>query len=275
MSHAVTAHSGDKAIIGSWVFGLDSKGATIIGRVAELLIGEKSLVTLEQFICTDVLHPDFGWPVIRRPNGTEITAGKGESHVVLEAKSIQFICSVQHDCRMGNCKPGISRAERQEREETNRQTMLIKHADDDQFVLNMSALHNFAKLRRVLPQSVTKLKVLHEDRLKFHKEMATQARSIRIKKRKKTADKRRQTAEAKRKDAELAAAAAAEAEEALRRAEEGEDDSDEDEREPEECQDEPQDAPEFDNNVSKEDEDDLEESNAGRSVTRQGKRRRC
>ncbi|KAF7334362.1 FAD-binding-3 domain-containing protein [Mycena sanguinolenta] len=100
MGHAVTARSGDKAIIGSWVFGLDSKGATVIGRVAELLVGEKSLATVEQFICTDKLHPEFGWPVIRRPNGAEITNGQGQSHIVLDTTSLQFICSVQHDCRM-------------------------------------------------------------------------------------------------------------------------------------------------------------------------------
>ncbi|KAJ7706508.1 hypothetical protein B0H14DRAFT_3099671 [Mycena olivaceomarginata] len=176
MGQAVTAQSGDKAIVGSWVFGLDSKGDTVIGRVAELLVGEKMLATLEQFICTDRGHPEFGWPVIRRPNG--------QSHVVLEAKSVQFICSVQHDCR-------ISHKERQEREETNRETMLIKHADDDQFVLNMSALHNFAKLRRVLPHSLTKLTALHEDRAKFHKEMTAQASSIRTKKAKE--DRRKKT----------------------------------------------------------------------------------
>ncbi|KAJ7846194.1 hypothetical protein B0H14DRAFT_3086308 [Mycena olivaceomarginata] len=214
MGQAVTAQSGDKAIVGSWVFGLDSKGGTVIGRVSELLVGEKMLATLEQFICTDKRHPEFGWPVIRRPNGAEITGGRGQSHVVLEAKFVQFICSVQHDCCMGNCKLGISHKERQEREETTRETMLIKHADDDQFVLNMSALHNFAKLRR--------LTALHGDRAKFHKEMTAQASSIRTKKRKKTAEKRRATAAAKRQEAELAATAAAKAEADLRRAEEGE-----------------------------------------------------
>ncbi|KAF7334361.1 hypothetical protein MSAN_02375500 [Mycena sanguinolenta] len=153
--------------------------------------------------------------------------------------------------------------------------MLIKHADDDQFVLNMSALHNFTKLRRVLPQSLTRLKALHEDRPKFHKEMTAQASSIRIKKRKKIAEKRRQTAEAKRKEAELAAAAAAEAEEALRRAEEGEDDSEEDEQEPNEHQNELQAILESDNDVPEsEAEDEIEESNVATSRCGR-KRRRC
>jgi hypothetical protein len=205
MFQVVTAQSGDQAVFGAWAFALDSKGANIIGRVAELLVGERSIATLEQFICTDQLHPEFRWPVLHRPNGAEIIAGQGQSQIVLETKTIQFVCSVQHDCRMGNCKPGISRKERQEREETNRSTMLIKHSDDDQFVLNMSRLHNFVKLCRLLLQPLTKLTLLHEDRLEFHKEMAAQASSVRKKKRKKTADKRRETGAAKRREAELAA----------------------------------------------------------------------
>jgi hypothetical protein len=168
MGQAVTAQSGDQAVVGAWAFALDSKGANIIGRVAELLVGERSIATLAQFICTDQLHLEFRWPVLCRPNGAEIIAGRGQPHI----ETIQFVCSVQHDCRMGNCKQGISRKERQERGETNRSTMLIKHSDDDQFLLNMSRLHDFVKLCRLLPQPLTKLTLLHEDRLEFHKEMA-------------------------------------------------------------------------------------------------------
>ncbi|KAJ7784788.1 hypothetical protein B0H14DRAFT_3163919 [Mycena olivaceomarginata] len=86
----------------------------------------------------------------------------------------------------------------------------------------MSGLHNFVKLCRILPLPLTKLTLLHQDRVEFHKEMASRASTIRTKKRKKTSDKRREAAAAKRREAELAAKAAAEAEEALRRVEEGE-----------------------------------------------------
>ncbi|KAJ7798009.1 hypothetical protein B0H14DRAFT_3546391 [Mycena olivaceomarginata] len=202
MGQAVTAQSGDKAIVGSWVFGLDSKGDTVIGRVAELLVGEKMLATLEQFICTDRGHPEFGWPVIRRPNGAEITGGRGQSHVVLEAKSVHMTV-VWETASQASVIRSAKNAKK-----TNWETMLIKHADDDQFVLNMSALHNFAKLRRH-PNKKAK-----EDRRK-----------------------RRATAAAKRQEAELAATAAAEAEAALRRAEEGEE-SENSEEEPETNQEE-------------------------------------
>ncbi|KAJ6592424.1 hypothetical protein B0H19DRAFT_1204789 [Mycena capillaripes] len=256
MGQVLTAQSGDKAVIGSWVFARNSKGVTVIGRVSELWVGEKSFIMLEHFICTDQPHPDFGWPVLRRPNGAEIISGQGRSYIVLEAKFVQFVCSVQHDCRMGSCKPGISRKERQEREETNRDTMLIKHSDDDQFILNMSALHNFFRLRRVLPQSLTKLTASHEDRLEFHKKMAAQASSTCTKKRKKTAEKRRATAAAKRTEAELAAVVALEAEEALRCSEEGDDDSDEQQ----EHEGEAQAAPDSDKDSERDTEEEEERS---------------
>jgi hypothetical protein len=236
----LTANSGDKIVLGSWVFALDPKGETVIGRVSELLVGEKSLVTLEQFICSKNLHPEFGWPILRRPNGAEITGGRGQSFVVLDAKSIQFVCSVQHDCRKGSCKPSIIRKEVQEREETHRTTMLIKHSDDDHFIILMAGLHNFVHVCRVLPRSLTELKPLHKDRVAFHKEMALQAQGLGTQKRTKTAEKRRATAAAKKRAAEEAAAAAAEAaaaaaeaEEAVRRAERGEElpDDDDDDKE--------------------------------------------
>jgi hypothetical protein len=75
--------------------------------------------------------------------------------------------------------------------------MLIKHSDDDQFILNMSTLHNFVQLCWVLPQSLTKLTASHEDPLGFHKKMAAQASSTRTKNGKKTAEKRCATAAAK------------------------------------------------------------------------------
>jgi hypothetical protein len=190
MGQVVTAQSRDKAAIGSWVFIRNSKGTMVIGRVSELWVDEKSFIMLEHFICTDQPHLDFGWPVLCRPNGAEIICGQGQSYIVLKAKSVQFICSVQHDCQIGSCKPKISRKERQERKEMNWDTMLIKHSNNDQFILNMSTLHNFVQLCKVLPQSLTKLTASHEDHLGFHKKMAAQASSTRTKKRKKTTEKR-------------------------------------------------------------------------------------
>ncbi|KAJ7085866.1 hypothetical protein C8R43DRAFT_909119 [Mycena crocata] len=218
----VTAQNGDRASKMCWVFADIEDGnskTTILGRVCEIVSGTKSLVTLERFVYTTQRHPEYGWPLIRRPRGTEITHDKINSFVVVNAVSIRFVCSVQHDCRRGKCQPSVMGKERQEREETSRDLCLIQHSDDDFFVLNMTALHNFTNLCNVLPQSLTELRLLHADREAFHKEIATKAQSLGTQKRQKTAEKRRATAARKREAAEKAAAEAAEAEKAARRAE--------------------------------------------------------
>ncbi|KAJ7790673.1 hypothetical protein B0H14DRAFT_2396281, partial [Mycena olivaceomarginata] len=83
---------------------------------------------------------------------------------------VQHLCCVEHDCWKGDCQPTLKSREFQEREATNWEISLIKHADDDHFVLNLSALHNFVHVCRALPQHVTALKPLIQDHVEFHKE---------------------------------------------------------------------------------------------------------
>ncbi|KAF8206123.1 hypothetical protein K438DRAFT_1507254, partial [Mycena galopus ATCC 62051] len=90
---------------------------------------------------------------------------------------IQFIISVQHDCQMGNCQPAVVGKEQQEPEETNRHKSLIGHTDDDIFIINMSALHNFTKLCHVLPSTLTQLKPLFPERKEFHVKVVQKARA--------------------------------------------------------------------------------------------------
>ncbi|KAJ7487204.1 ASST-domain-containing protein [Mycena galericulata] len=242
--YAIT-QTGDRASTMSWVFA-DVDKQPVLGRVAEILSGPKNLVTLERFIYTEEPHPEFGWPTVRRPRGTEITVQKMSSFLVLEAKSIRFICSVQHDCRHGECQPSIIGKERQEREDTTRDRSLVSHRDDDHFVLNMAGIHNFMELRRALPMSLTILKPLHTDRTAFHKEISTRAQSLGMQKRKQTAERRRATAARKKEEAAKAAELAAEAEAAAKRAEEEGEMDDEDDVN-------------YDEGHASEDEDELED----------------
>ncbi|KAJ7780113.1 hypothetical protein DFH07DRAFT_1026009 [Mycena maculata] len=55
----LTTQTGDKVMVDSWVVALDSTGKSVLGRISELLIGDKSLVTLEQFMRTRERHPDY------------------------------------------------------------------------------------------------------------------------------------------------------------------------------------------------------------------------
>jgi hypothetical protein len=95
---------------------------------------------------------------------------------------------------------------------------LIKHNDNDHFILNLGGFHNFVRICRVLPASLTDLKPLIEDWVAFHKTASSTAQRARKNQRKRTAARRRETAQTKKREAELAAAeaerAAAEVEEA-------------------------------------------------------------
>ncbi|KAJ7055231.1 hypothetical protein C8F01DRAFT_1063097 [Mycena amicta] len=208
----VVAKSGDQVKTRTWVFARDANDKLIMGRVAEIIasVGSKGVayITLERFLITESRHPTFDWPVIRRPNGHEITQESVASFLILKAGDIEFACSVQHDCRRGKCKPSVMGKQRQEREDTSHDMLLIKHQDDDHFVLNMGSTHNFVDLMRALPPHLYKLKPLHIDRLAFHSSIANKARSLRTTARAKTAAKRRDTAAAKKKKAEEAAAEA-------------------------------------------------------------------
>jgi hypothetical protein len=221
---SASTDSGDNAPLGSWVFCRDSGGKTIIGRVHELLIGPRSLVTIERFILTSEPHVDFGWPVLRRPHGSEITEQDIASYLVLDTISLQHLCSVQHDCRMGDCQPTFSAREFQEREATGRETHLIKHTDDDHFILNLSAFHNFVRVCRALPRRFTELSPIILDRVEFHKQASLKAQAVRTTKRQQAATKKRERAEVKKREA-------AEAEAAAQRAEDPNAENEEDEEE--------------------------------------------
>ncbi|KAJ6548781.1 hypothetical protein B0H19DRAFT_1211584 [Mycena capillaripes] len=242
---------GDRVSKMSWVFA-DFDGKPVLGRITEILSGSNALITLEHFVYTEEAHPEFGWPTVRRPRGTEITVQKLPSFLVLEAKSIRFVCSVQHDCRHGECQPSVMGKQRQERQDTTLDRSLISHHDDDHFVLNMAGIHNFMELRRVLPQALTTLKPLNVDRVGFHKDISMRAQSLGTQKRTQTAERRRATTAKKKEEAAKAAELAAVAEAAARRAEADEeiyDEVDEPDR------DEPEDEDEHEGHSSEDEEE--------------------
>ncbi|KAF7303406.1 hypothetical protein MIND_00569000 [Mycena indigotica] len=111
----VIAQSGDRVKEHTWVFTRDMDRNPVLGRVKEIVgAANSAIVTLEQFVCTETRHPDFQWPVVRRPNGSEITAGK-TSFFVVDGLDLLFSCSVQHDCKKAGCRPSVVGKQRQER----------------------------------------------------------------------------------------------------------------------------------------------------------------
>ncbi|KAJ7321385.1 hypothetical protein DFH08DRAFT_1034003 [Mycena albidolilacea] len=90
----------------------------------------------------------------------------------------------------------------------HRDICLIKHDDDDHFILNMGGFHSFVRICRVLPASLTDVEPLIKDRVAFHKTASAKAQRARRNQRKRTAARKQETAQAKKWEAELAAAEA-------------------------------------------------------------------
>ncbi|KAJ3713977.1 hypothetical protein DFJ43DRAFT_1043883 [Lentinula guzmanii] len=168
-SPKVIAATGDSCKIGSWVFAkngeLQKQDMWIIGRITEILLqegsaGSSGLITIEQFDLGTNIHEDFQCPILRR-SASSIS-------VSVHSSDVQFRFSAQHDCRLGNCQPTRRVNQIQERVITERVQQLLEHTDDDNFIVNMYALHNAAVLREALPRSLWKPVPLYDNRRLRH-----------------------------------------------------------------------------------------------------------
>ncbi|KAF7304084.1 hypothetical protein MIND_00639900 [Mycena indigotica] len=187
----IIAKNGDVIRSGSWVYASNAFGKPILGRVVEILVGAMTVVGIEQFVCTEQLHADLGWPVIRRPRGEDITrdgidmtADKGDAN--------QW-------CWEENDRNARKRLERSCWFGTQMMNILFS------IWRAYTTLWSFAAF---LPAHFTHLKPLHEDRWSFHNETAAKAKQLRMTNRDKAAEKRRAKAAEKKKQAEQAAAEA-------------------------------------------------------------------
>ncbi|KAJ7756797.1 hypothetical protein DFH07DRAFT_773023 [Mycena maculata] len=149
------------------------------------------LVTIEHFLVSEELHPDFEMPVLQRPVGPSLRL------ITVQADAIRFRFSAQHDCRLVDCQPTALHPIVQERQETAQSTKLISHGDDDHFIVNMAALHNATLLRRALPIALTVPRPLYSDRKAHHYGIAVGLRVSQVMKRARTQEKRKATMAAK------------------------------------------------------------------------------
>ncbi|KAJ7062516.1 hypothetical protein C8F01DRAFT_986105 [Mycena amicta] len=190
---SMTAESGDICKEKSWICARDktaSSTSVYFGRVLEILSSEDgkfNVVTFEQFLVSERLHPQFGMPVLHRPDAS------GEHRICIPSTSILFRFSAEHDCRMAGCQPTAVRAVIQERVATSRTTSLLEHADNEHFLVNMTALHNATLLRRVLPRALTVPRPIYIDRRMHHSELAAVLRVSQKSRRVETQAKRRNT----------------------------------------------------------------------------------
>ncbi|KAJ7073776.1 hypothetical protein C8F01DRAFT_1271598 [Mycena amicta] len=205
---SVTAQSGDVCKEGSWICAENqttSPTGVYFGRVLEILSsedGESSVVTFEEFLVSERLHPQFEMPALHRPDtlGTQsicVPSNVGffldHTHTLTVFRLSCFVFSAEHDCRMAGCQPTAVRAVIQERIATSRTISLLEHTDNEHFLVNMTALHNATLLRRVLPRALTVPRPIYIDRRTHHSELAAVLRVSQKSRRAETQAKRRIT----------------------------------------------------------------------------------
>ncbi|KAJ7853254.1 hypothetical protein B0H13DRAFT_2284179 [Mycena leptocephala] len=182
---ALTAQSGDICSLKALKF--VSQNVLIIRRVLELLTPVSGapdvptgLVTLENFLVSKELHPDYDMPVLRWPAELDLRI------IMVLSDSLLFHFSVRHDCRLADCQPTAFRRVVQERQETSQTAPLIAHADDNHFCINMAAIHI-----QHIPRPI------YLDRKADHYGIATHLQVSQTMKRARTQEKRKATLAAK------------------------------------------------------------------------------
>ncbi|KAL7280426.1 hypothetical protein ACG7TL_005354 [Trametes sanguinea] len=185
---SVVSRHGDECRQGSWVFAL-YQNTTVVGRIVHILkpaiqgSAHLDLVVIKQYTVLNTRHPVFHMPELRHE------AGKPQ-HTVVLARDVLFNVNVQHNCRDSGCTANDRRIVRQERRETNLTTPVIKHVDDDLYLLNTHALHHAALVRKALPRELTKPIPYINDRVDAHKRIAVELRAAHEVRRKRDADAR-------------------------------------------------------------------------------------
>ncbi|KAJ3782266.1 hypothetical protein GGU10DRAFT_275927 [Lentinula aff. detonsa] len=182
----VVAQSGDICAIGSW--------AIVQEENVRNSRASHGVVTLERFQLGADIHEDFKCPILHR----QIP----QSYVAVASTAVKFRFSAQHDCRLANCQPTRHTRQIQERQVTERTQLLLQHSDDDNFVVNMYALHNAMLLRQALPRELSQPIPLYSDRQLRHAEVARILVVDQAKKRAHTQEKTQATRKRKKEEAE-------------------------------------------------------------------------
>ncbi|KAF8172341.1 hypothetical protein K438DRAFT_1448186, partial [Mycena galopus ATCC 62051] len=61
---------------------------------------------------------------------------------------LESAVNLQHDCYRGKCGPHGTSPIIQEREKTTKTKSIIRHTDDNYFIINTTSLHNYRQISR-------------------------------------------------------------------------------------------------------------------------------
>ncbi|THH15683.1 hypothetical protein EW146_g4834 [Bondarzewia mesenterica] len=192
----VVSRSRDVCKLGLWVF-CHVKECVVPGCISHILVpsvhcdttAEHAIVVIDRFDIADENDARLNMPILTRMNQTNI----------VHSKDVLFIFNAQHDCATGGCQISEARTTVvQERQQFECQLSCITHSDNDQYILNMHALHNASLIRETLPRHLTIPKRYFSDRKAKHDEFAVNLRITGPVKRAETAAKAKATREKKK-----------------------------------------------------------------------------
>ena len=117
-------------------------------------------------------------------------------------QDIYFIFNAQHDCKEGGCQL-VETHSLQDREETSRMELAVKHSSVERYVINLHAHHNAWRLRKVLPRNLTAPVPYTSDRRKLHDEAAKELQKKNPAKRAQAVAKAKATRERNKKKSDV------------------------------------------------------------------------
>jgi hypothetical protein len=115
---------------------------------------------MELFTVEPTLHAALHMPVLVRTKQVVVVLPevcRPDSSSFLnscELKDIECAVNLQHDCYHGKCGPQNSISILQEREVTSIPRAIIRHADDERFIVNTTSLRNYRQIASAIPVSI-------------------------------------------------------------------------------------------------------------------------
>ncbi|KAF8906087.1 hypothetical protein CPB85DRAFT_1181307, partial [Mucidula mucida] len=183
-SRYAVSKSLEECLVNSWVFlksPLGTGGEVIVGRITCILACTlkdaesnapclpSDLVCVEVYQISPTRDPKYGMPVLTRRN-SEVTS------VMVSPKDIKFKFNAQHNCETAKCEATGEHPIMQERRPSGRIEKFIIHENVDRYLINTHAFHNADLLRATLPRHLTVPIPLHDDRVAYHRGLASDMR---------------------------------------------------------------------------------------------------
>nr|KIR48555.1 hypothetical protein I312_02405 [Cryptococcus bacillisporus CA1280] len=133
------------------------------GRILSILscsslTDNRENVTTRCYVLGRDLHPEWDMPVLHH-----VPEKQDDSIIKIPGQDIEFLFSAVHGCLAGGCLEDGERVAFQEREATMKKVAVVRHRDEERFVINTCAFHNVDVLMSALPRELSQPRRLLKD----------------------------------------------------------------------------------------------------------------